>query len=48
MLRMLEGNDDRFAYYLEDIGPFKGDPMSIDLNSENVIFRPPHKLRQVE
>ena len=48
MLRMLEENEDRFAYCLEDIEPFKGEPMEIPLNSDRAIFRPPHKLGQVE
>ena len=48
MLRMLEDNQDRFAYFLEDIEPFKGEPMEIPLNSDRVIFRPTHKLGQVE
>ena len=39
---------DCFAYSMEDIEPFKGEPMALDLNSANPIFRPPHKLGQVE
>ena len=42
MLRMLEENGDRFAFSLYYIEPFKGEPMSIDLNNERAIFRPPH------
>ena len=45
---MLEDNNDRFAFSLEDIDPFKGEPMQLELNSDKPIFRPPHKLGQVE
>ena len=45
---MLENNADRFAFSLEDIKPFKGEPMRLHLNSDKPIFRPPHKLGQVE
>ena len=38
MLRMLEDNNGRFAYALEDIEPFKGEPMRIELNSEHAIL----------
>ena len=48
VLTMLEGNVDRFAFSMEDIEPFKGEPMQLELNSEKPIFRPPHKLGQVE
>ena len=48
VLAMLEENGDRFAFSLEDIDPFKGEPMKINLNSDKSIFRPPHKLGQVE
>ena len=48
MLQMLEDNGERFAYCMEDIEPFKGEPMEINLNTDKPIFRPPHKLRQVE
>ena len=43
-LAMLEINADRFAFALEDIEPFTGEPMQIQLNSSQPIFRPPHKL----
>ena len=35
---------------MEDIEPasFKGEAMPIDLNTDKPIFRPPHKLGQVE
>ena len=35
---------------VEDIEPasFKGEAMRIDLNTDKPIFRPPHKLGQVE
>ena len=45
---MLEENNDRFAFSLENIDPFKGEPMRLELNSEKPIFRPSHKLGQVE
>ena len=45
---MLESNNDRFAFALEDIEPFTGEPLQIHLNSEQPIFCPPHKLGQVE
>ena len=47
---MLEDNEDRFAFSLEDIKPedFTGEAMAINLNSDKAIFRPPHKLGQVE
>ena len=48
ILQMLDDNKERFAYCMEDIEPFKGEPMEINLNTEKPIFRPPHKLRQVE
>ena len=45
---MLDKNTDRFAFSLEDIEPFTGKPLRIDLNSDKPIFCPPHKLGQVE
>ena len=48
VVAMLEDNNDRFAFSLEDIDPFKGEPMQLELNSDKPIFRPPHKLGQVE
>ena len=47
---MLDDNMDRFAFALEDISPgdFTGEPMQINLNSDQAIFRPPHELGQVE
>ena len=48
ILQVLEDNGDRFAYSMEDIEPFKGEPMEINLNTDKPIFRPPHKLGQVE
>ena len=48
VLTMLEDNVDRFAFSMEDIANFKGEPMQLHLNSEKPIFRPPHKLGQVE
>ena len=45
VLAMLDDNVDRFAFSLEDIKPddFQGEPMQINLNSDQAIFRPPHK-----
>ena len=48
MMAMLDKNEDRFVFSLEDIEPFTREPMRIDLNSEKPNFRPPHKLGQVE
>ena len=48
VLAMLENKSDRFAFSLEDIEPFTGEPLQSDLNSDKPIFRPPHKLGQVE
>ena len=50
MLAMLDDNEDRFAFSVEDINPrdFTEEPMRINLNSDETIFRPPHKLGQVE
>ena len=45
---MLENNVDRFAFSMEDIEPFRGEPMQLDLNSGKPIFLPPYKLGQVE
>ena len=47
---MLEDNFDRFAFSMEDIHPasFRGEAMRIDLNLDKPIFKPPHKLGQVE
>ena len=48
VLNMLEENRDRFAFSMEDVEIFKGEPMQLHLNSDAAIFRPPHKLGQVE
>ena len=48
VLAMLKQNEDRFALSLEDITPFKGEAMEVNLNSVKAIFRSPHKLGQVE
>ena len=47
---MLDDNVDRFAFFLGDINPqdFTREPMRINLKSDQSIFRPPHKLGQVE
>ena len=47
---MLDDNVDKFAFPLEDIKPddFRGEPMQINLNSDQAIFRTPHKLGEVE
>ena len=50
VLAMLNANTDRFAFSMEDLEPTKysGEPMRLELNSDKPIFRPPHKLGQVE
>ena len=45
---MLNTNLDYFAFSLEDIEPFTGEPLQIHLNSSQQIFRPPQKIGQVE
>ena len=44
----MDYNFDQFAFSLEDIEPFMGEPMRIVLNSDNPILCPPHKPGQVE
>ena len=44
VLAMPDANLDRFAFSLEDIELFTGEPLQIHLNSSQPIFRPPHKL----
>ena len=48
MLQTLEENGKRFASCMEDIEPLKGEPMEINHNTDKPIFRPPHKLGQME
>ena len=50
VLAMLEANNDRFAFSMKDLEPSKfiGEPMRLDLDTYKPIFRPPHKLGQVE
>lgn len=48
VLAMLDNNAGRFAFSLEEIEPFTGEPHPIGLNSSKHISRPPHKLGQVE
>ena len=48
VLAMLDTNLDRLAFSLKDIEAFTGEPLQIHLNSSQPIFRPPHKLGQVE
>ena len=48
VLAMLDNNSDRFAFSMEDLELFTGEPLQIHLNSDKPIFRPPHKLGQVE
>ena len=47
---MLNAKSDRFAFSMENLEPakFTGEPMRLDLTSDKPIFRPPHKLGQVE
>ena len=47
-IRLANQNFDPFAFSLEDIEPFTGKPMRIDLNKDKPICRPPHKLGQVK
>ena len=50
VLAMLNANSDRFAFSMEDLEPakYRGEPMHLELTSDKPIFRPPHKLGQVE
>lgn len=48
ILRVLEENNDRFAYGLDDLEQYTGPPMEIKLNSPKDIFRSPHKLGKKE
>ena len=50
VLAMLNANSDRFAFSMEDQEPtkFSGEPMRLKLTSDQPIFRPSHKLGQVE
>ena len=50
VLAMLNANNNRFAFSMEDLEPtkFSGGPMRLELTSDKPIFRPPHKLGQVE
>ena len=45
---MLDNNEDKFAFSMEGLEPFKGEPLQINLNSNQPISHPPHKLGQVE
>ena len=47
---MLNANNDRFAFSMEDLesAKYSGEPMRLELTSDKPIFRPPHKLGQVE
>ena len=47
---MLNSNSDRFAFAMEDLKPakFSGEPTRLELTSDKPIFRPLHKLGQVE
>ena len=47
---MLNANNNRFAFSMEDLEPVKfiGEPMRLDLDTHKPIFRPPHKSGQVE
>ena len=50
VMAMLNANSDRFVFSMEDLKPakFSGEPMRLELTSYKPIFRPPHKLGQVE
>ena len=47
---MFNANSDRFTFSMEDLerAKFNEEPMRLDLTSDKPIFRPPHKLGQVE
>ena len=47
-MELLDARHERFAFNFQDITPFKGEPMTIDLTTDKPIFRPPHKLGHVE
>ena len=48
VLQLLQDNNDRMAYSMEDLEPYVGEGMPIDLTFDKVIFRPPHKLGHKE
>ena len=49
VLTMLEANSDRFAYKVEDLGGYTGEPMGVPLVDEKVnIWSSPHKLSRAE
>ena len=48
MLRVLEENNDRFTYSLDDLEQYMGPPMESRLNTPKDIYRPLHKLREKE
>ena len=48
VLRVLSENNDRFAYQIDALERYTGPPMEIHLNTDNDIFRPPHKLEEKE
>ena len=48
VLRVLEENNDRFAYNFDDLEQYTGLPMQIRLNNSKESFRPPHKLGKKE
>ena len=50
VVAMLNANPDRFAFSMEDLelAKFSGEPMHLELTSHKPIFRPPHKLGQME
>ena len=45
---MLEDNNDRLAYKIEELERYTGPPMEIKINTKDDIFRPPHKLGEKE
>ena len=48
VLEVLDDNNDRFAYKIEELERYTGPPMEIKINSVKDIFRPPHKLGEKE
>ena len=48
VLTMMDQHAAHLSFALEDVEPFKVEPMRVDPKPNQPIFTPPHKLRQVE
>lgn len=48
VLEFLSEEADRFAFSLEELGQYTGEAMTVELNTTKPIFRPQHKLSQIE